>query len=65
MLTIEQVKKYVSRDGSQCPYCGSLNISAEPMNDCYVPVHCNNCDEDWKDIYQLIGVDNILLDSFV
>lgn len=60
-LTEEQKQNYLNNT-NKCPHCKSENISAESMQTdgkeawCYV--YCYDCDEEWKDIYKLVSVEN-------
>ena len=49
--------QYVHNDACVCPFCGSDDIEAGPMEEAACqPVRCNACGEEWEDIYQLVGV---------
>ena len=53
-------KKYLDAGGVLCPYCGSEDITAEPMesdgNEAWCDVSCKNCEKTWKDIYHLVDI---------
>ena len=57
-LTYNMVDEYINSDGTACPFCGSLNIEAGHFDAEGVsqPVRCEDCDEKWQNIYQLVGV---------
>jgi DNA-directed RNA polymerase subunit M/transcription elongation factor TFIIS len=72
IITLEQwqanqkKEKYLKEGGTHCPYCGSENISAG-----YSPhdhfdeegmwqfVTCQDCGKEWKDIYQLVDIEEV------
>ena len=60
--TEEQKKKYMDNGGGICPKCGSTDISGscfdvESELSAWQPVVCNNCGEQWNDIYKLVDVE--------
>jgi len=60
MFTEEQIKEYLDKDASVCPYCGSNNIENgvtkyEYM--IYQEIWCRNCDMCWWETYQLVGIE--------
>ena len=59
-LTKKQRKAYikeVGRIGRKCPFCGSYKVSGghAELEEMWIrqDVECNNCGEDWQDIYKL------------
>ena len=58
MFTSEE---YVALDGIKCPFCGSIDISADEWNaeGSSQAVHCDNCGKFWWDIYELKGYEII------
>lgn len=63
MLTNEQVQEYLSKSGSSCPYCGSLDMDGEKLDadgDSIVQlVTCKKCGKTWNDVYHLVGVEEV------
>lgn len=63
--TIKKVRKYLDNNGLTCPFCGSRNIHP---NDQYIEAStftagelsvqswCEDCKEEWIDIYRLTGI---------
>lgn len=48
-----------------CPYCKSMHITSghfEPEGN-YMPVSCEDCGREWKDIYELVGMEECPCDS--
>ena len=56
-------KKYMERGGNICPYCSSEDIDGERIeadgNIAWTQVNCNNCGSIWRDLYNLIGVEEV------
>ena len=56
---LELVKKYLACS-HECPFCGSGNISGDSVEIesgvAYQLVSCNECERDWTDWYQLVGI---------
>jgi hypothetical protein len=65
MITPEKKKEYIRAGGSFCLNCGSGNISAGRIEsegrEAWGQVVCHDCGSAWKDIFRLIGVDDIRL----
>ncbi len=63
MMTKEQSDKYVENGGAKCPYCNSEDISGGFVEiDTYgawQPITCNACNKSWRDLYKLIGVEEV------
>ena len=61
-LTDEQKTKYLENPG-HCPNCGSEQIEGGSIDvegeNAYQQVSCNDCDQQWNDIYQLVGVEGV------
>ena len=59
-LTDEQKQKYVDAIGTNCPYCGSGDISGASIvieaNNAYQPIDCMKCGKRWHDRYILNGL---------
>jgi hypothetical protein len=60
-LTPAMVKAYVASGGARCPYCGSDEIEAGPVeadgDSATGPVECHDCGEEWRDVFLLGAVD--------
>jgi uncharacterized Zn finger protein len=63
-LTKKQKKAYlkeVKRFGRKCPFCGSYEVTGEvaELGEMWIrlDVECNECREDWQDIYKLVDVE--------
>jgi hypothetical protein len=63
-MTEEQKENYL-KDPDQCPYCGSLDITAEEADfettSCTREVRCNeeDCGKKWVDIYEIKDVQEL------
>lgn len=57
-LTERDVEKYVAKDGSECPFCHSENISGDiyDYETMTQPVECLDCGKKWKDILGIVGI---------
>jgi hypothetical protein len=53
-------KKYLKAGGALCPFCGSSDITAEPVEsdggEAWCDVTCKECEETWKDVYKLVDI---------
>jgi transcription elongation factor Elf1 len=62
-LTIERKEQYLKSMGIYCPFCGSDDISAGPLDADYGQawsnVECQNCKRVWKDIYTLSDIEEV------
>lgn len=51
------VEEYVAKGGSLCPFCGSDNIEGYSVeidgNTAWQDIGCNECDNEWRDVYKL------------
>jgi len=60
-MTPEQKAFYMDKSGLCCPYCESVNISAEPPEmdgmQGWQNVRCYDCSEDWVDVLRLVDVE--------
>jgi hypothetical protein len=62
-MTQEQAESYLASGGTVCPMCESENLVmgqtdvAQGM--VFIPVHCQDCNEEWTDEYSLTGVTEI------
>lgn len=54
--TPETVQAYIQGDGTHCPACKSLNITTKEIDLPCVNVTCLDCDEEWREVYQLVGL---------
>ena len=56
----EEADRYVRYGYTRCPICGSDNISGRSVqidgNDAWQDVSCFECEAEWEDLYQLMGV---------
>lgn len=60
-LTEDMLCEYLEHDGNLCPYCGSIDISsAGPFHEGSQKVRCDDCEETWRDVWQLVGVDGAI-----
>jgi transcription elongation factor Elf1 len=61
MLTKEQKNNYLKTGGVHCPYCGSERLDVDPFDGegSYQPVTCGVCDKEWRDIYQLVDIEEV------
>ena len=54
-----KAKKYLKNE-NYCPFCGSRKIQASPIESdtgiAWADVWCDACDEEWRDLYNLVGV---------
>lgn len=55
-----KVTEYIRGGGNVCLHCGSTEIEGEFVrvdSGCaFQPVHCNDCGQDWEDVYELAAV---------
>lgn len=55
----EIIEKYLACS-SKCPFCGSDNISGDSIDivsgEAYQEITCNECENEWMDVYQLVGI---------
>lgn len=60
-LTDEQKAAYIEYGFSKCPYCGSYEVSSGHFEvdgaSAWQPVHCDNCEKDWRDVYTLTEIE--------
>ncbi len=61
-LTAEQKQKYIQSGGNNCPFCESDDIEGcvgieTGSGIASQNVICNNCNEEWTDIYTLTDVE--------
>jgi hypothetical protein len=51
--------EYVAHGGTQCPFCGSHDITGDEVNidagSAWQDVFCNDCAAEWQDTYTLTG----------
>lgn len=56
--------EYVRLGMSRCVYCNSSDIEGGDAEvdggDAYVPVHCNNCNAQWNDVYKFQGIEDFV-----
>ena len=57
-------KKYMEHCGNICPYCSSEDIEDDgPIeadgDNAWIHVDCNKCKSRWRDLYKLIGVEEV------
>ena len=61
ILTQEQKAKYFANHANLCPFCESADISADSIDvearECWQRVICNECGEEWQDVYTLSSVE--------
>lgn len=59
-LTPVKAKLYLDSCGVKCPYCGSTDISGHSLeieaSIVTQTIDCSNCNEQWSDIYTLVGI---------
>ena len=62
-LTEEQKKAYMKDAANLCPFCKSPDISGGPVEidgrEAWQEVSCNECNEQWRDVYVLSFVEDI------
>jgi transcription elongation factor Elf1 len=60
-LTRSLQAKYLKAKGMRCPFCNSKNLDADKLDadgpEATANVICNDCSEEWVDIYTLTGVE--------
>ena len=60
-LTPEQKKAYMDSGGSNCPVCGSDQISGDLLEvdsgSAWQPMGCQECDAYWNDVYNLVDIE--------
>lgn len=62
-MTQEQAESYLASGGTVCPMCESENLVmgqtdvAQGM--VFIPVHCQDCNEEWTDEYSLTGITEV------
>tara|TARA_Y100000034_G_C6646851_1_gene282998 strand:- start:303 stop:512 length:210 start_codon:yes stop_codon:yes gene_type:complete len=60
-LTKEQKQNYLDKKGCVCPFCGSENIEAGPLEAdgmvAWSSVGCDDCEKTWQDEYNLVNVE--------
>lgn len=63
LLTDQQKKQYLDTEGVRCPYCKSPDIEGGHMSvehcGASQTVTCTNCDAEWIDDYELVGITEI------
>jgi len=51
--------EYLAHGGTQCPFCGSYDITGDEVNidagSAWQDVFCNDCPAEWQDTYNLTG----------
>ena len=56
--------EYVRLGMSRCVYCNGSDIEGGDAEvdggDAYVPVHCNNCNSQWNDVYKFQGIEDFV-----
>ena len=61
-LTLARKLAYLRR-GSSCPYCRSESVTGESVdiegNQASQEVACQECERTWRDIYRLVGVEEL------
>ncbi len=61
-LSAKRRKEYL-RNPNFCPYCKSDNICTGEFDACFnsatQKVYCNDCEEQWQDVYEMIDVDPV------
>jgi hypothetical protein len=59
----EVVSRYIGSGGSNCPYCGSPDISNEAttydVGDLWQGCRCDMCGRKWCEIYKLTDIEMI------
>jgi len=68
----EQIKAYIEKEGSECPFCGSTEIAAitdgdsfegeyEPIFDNEVKreVVCSACKKSWREYFKLRDIEEL------
>ena len=62
MLTNEQIQHYLE-NSDRCPVCKSEDITGQGVNTdigiAWQDVSCNECCEQWKDVYTLTGIEDV------
>jgi len=62
-LTEEQKKAYLENAANLCPFCQSPDITGGPVDingrEAWQEVSCNECHEQWRDVYALAFVEDI------
>lgn len=63
MPITEQAKKEYLKSPVHCPFCGSKDISSDSLeadgSTAWARVECQACDNSWRDVYQLINVEEV------
>jgi hypothetical protein len=62
VLTEAKARAYLTGKSARCPFCGSEDIDAEGWDadggqEVRNPVHCNDCDSTWRDVYRLAALE--------
>lgn len=56
--------EYVRLGMSRCVYCRSEDIEGGDAEvdgaDAHVPVHCNDCNSQWSDVYKFQGIEDFI-----
>ena len=66
MLSLEQIRKYLRTGGNYCPFCGSDQISSDPVavpsddSESFALVKCTACKKQWKDLYKLVSIEEVV-----
>lgn len=59
-MTDEQKQNYLDCGGVFCPFCQSHDIEGQSIDVeeglATQEMHCNECEEDWTDVYKLSSV---------
>lgn len=45
------------KDPYYCPFCGSDDITVDEHDEGYNKVSCNNCEQAWREIYAITGIE--------
>ena len=60
MLTKEKKESYIHGGYNCCPYCDSTEVESgraeKDDNWAEAPVKCNDCGEEWTDVYTLVDI---------
>lgn len=55
--------EYLTFGGNYCPECHSTNIESGRLEadgtTAWAQVTCFSCDSSWKDVYELVGIENL------
>lgn len=67
-ITKVMEKTYLAHNGTKCPICKSTKLELiKPIGASGIwghsKIRCHNCDAEWNDVWQLIGIDNLIIGS--